>query len=199
MLRKRFSNLSTDIESLWFIFIQVSKSNILFNVLLFLQVDNLCQFLPQDKVQDFSKMNAQALLENTERSIGDPKLLEYHLELKDQRAKFKQLEVEVTNTKRLLESKIQKRDGLQQIVATIKEKKLIKKKIVTLKQKKAWMLYDQMRRKLVEVKKNLFFNELLSDIFLHFSSYFFIINIFEYVCIVKKNQRYGGKTNAINR
>ncbi|KYQ56942.1 Structural maintenance of chromosomes protein 5 [Trachymyrmex zeteki] len=118
-----------------------------------IQVDNLCQFLPQDKVQDFSKMDAQALLENTERSVGDPKLLEYHLKLKNQRANFKKLEVDVTNTKRLLESKTQRRDGLQQTVATIKEKKLIKKKIVTLKQKKAWMLYDQMRRKLVESKK----------------------------------------------
>ncbi|XP_012059137.1 PREDICTED: structural maintenance of chromosomes protein 5 [Atta cephalotes] len=118
-----------------------------------IQVNNLCQFLPQDKVQDFSKMDAQALLENTERSVGDPKLLEYHLKLKDQRVNFKKLEVDITNTKRLLESKTQRRDGLQQTVATIKEKKLIKKKIVTLKQKKAWMLYDQMRRKLVESKK----------------------------------------------
>lgn len=120
-----------------------------------MQVDNLCQFLPQDKVQDFSKMDAQALLENTERSVGDPKLLEYHLQLKDKRTNFKKLEVDVTKTKRLLESKIQRRDGLQQTVATIKERKLIKRKIVTLKQKKAWMLYDQMRRKLVEVNKKL--------------------------------------------
>ena len=116
-----------------------------------MQVSNLCQFLPQDKVQDFSKMDAQALLENTERSVGDPKLLEYHLKLKNQRVDFKKLEVDIINRKRLLESKTQRRDGLQQTVATIKEKKLIKKKIVTLKQKKAWMLYDQMRRKLVEV------------------------------------------------
>lgn len=40
----------------------VSKLNI--------QVDNLCQFLPQDKVADFSKMNPQLLLENTEKCIG---------------------------------------------------------------------------------------------------------------------------------
>lgn len=124
-----------------------------FTAKLNIQVDNLCQFLPQDKVQDFSKMDAQALLENTERSVGDPKLLEYHQKLKELRTSFKKLEVDVTNTKQLLESKIQRRDGLQQIVATIKEKKLIKKKIATLKQKKAWILYDQMRRRLVESKK----------------------------------------------
>ncbi|KMQ84018.1 structural maintenance of chromosomes protein 5-like protein, partial [Lasius niger] len=118
-----------------------------------IQVDNLCQFLPQDKVQDFSKMDAQALLENTERSVGDPKLLEYHQELKKQRVNFKELVVDITNKKRLLESKIQRHDGLQQTVSTIKERKLIKRKIITLKQKKAWMLYEEMRRKLVESKK----------------------------------------------
>ncbi|RLU20141.1 hypothetical protein DMN91_006747 [Ooceraea biroi] len=118
-----------------------------------IQVDNLCQFLPQDKVQDFSKMNAQALLENTERSVGDPKLLEYHQSLKEHRARFKQFEVDIANKKRLLDSNTQKHDGLQQTVSTIKERKLIKKKILTLKQKKAWILYDQMRRKLVESKK----------------------------------------------
>jgi uncharacterized protein (UPF0179 family) len=35
-----------------------------------IQVDNLCQFLPQDKVADFSKMNPQLLLENTEKCVG---------------------------------------------------------------------------------------------------------------------------------
>ncbi|XP_071634268.1 structural maintenance of chromosomes protein 5 [Temnothorax longispinosus] len=124
-----------------------------FTAKLNIQVDNLCQFLPQDKVQDFSKMDAQALLENTERSVGDPKLLEYHLQLKEQRANFKKLEVDVGKTKKLLESKTQRRDGLQQTVATIKEKKMMKNKILTLQQKKAWMLYDHMRRKLVESKK----------------------------------------------
>ncbi|XP_050458298.1 structural maintenance of chromosomes protein 5 [Cataglyphis hispanica] len=118
-----------------------------------IQVDNLCQFLPQDKVQDFSKMDAQALLENTERSVGDPKLLEYHQTLKKIRTDSKELELDVANKKRLLESKVQRRDGLQQTVSTIKERKLIKKKITTLKQKKAWMLYEEMRRKLVESKK----------------------------------------------
>lgn len=122
-----------------------------------LQVDNLCQFLPQDKVQDFSKMNPQALLENTERSVGDPKLLEYHEKLKEYRNNFKKLEVDVANKKRLLVSKTQEYKGMQEIVSTIKERKRIKNKISTLKQKKAWILYDQTRRRLVQVNENLIF------------------------------------------
>lgn len=99
-------------------------------------------------------MDSQALLENTERSVGDPKILDYHQKLKVQRSNFKELEASLIYKKRLLESNTQRRDGLQQTVSTIKEKKLIKKKIIILKQKKAWMLYDQMRRRLLEVCKS---------------------------------------------
>src|SRR6185437_52253 len=34
-------------------------------------VDNLCQFLPQERVVEFVKMNTQQLLENTEKAAGD--------------------------------------------------------------------------------------------------------------------------------
>lgn len=121
--------------------------------MIFFKVDNFCQFLPQDKVQDFSKMDARTLLENTERSVGDPIIFEYHQKLKEYRTTFKQLEVEITSKKRLLESKMQARNGLKEIVSTIKERKRIKKKIEILKQKKAWMIYDQTRRKLMQVCK----------------------------------------------
>lgn len=98
-------------------------------------------------------MNAQTLLENTERSVGDPVLLEYHQTLKEYRTTFKNLEAEIANKKRLLESKIQARDRLKETVSTIKERKMIKKKIETLKQKRSWMLYDRARKKFVEVCK----------------------------------------------
>lgn len=101
-------------------------------------------------------MDAQTLLENTERSVGDPILLENHQKLKNYRDIHKQLEHDIVNKKQLLESKIQTRDRMKETVSTIKERKMIKKKITTLKQKKAWILYDQSRRKLVEVYKDNF-------------------------------------------
>ncbi|XP_076229234.1 structural maintenance of chromosomes 5 isoform X2 [Nomia melanderi] len=116
-----------------------------------IQVDNLCQFLPQDKVQDFSKMNAQELLENTERSVGDPIILERHKKLIQYRIDHKNFESEIASKKKLLESKTQIHDGLKEAVRGIKERKLIKKKIVSLKQKKAWLLYEQRRRELFKM------------------------------------------------
>lgn len=38
-----------------------------------LQVDNLCQLLPQDRVQDFSKMDSMQLLRSTLSAVGGQK------------------------------------------------------------------------------------------------------------------------------
>ena len=46
-----------------------------------IQIDNLCQFLPQDKVSAFSHMNAVQLLKATEQAIGDGELAEIHEQL----------------------------------------------------------------------------------------------------------------------
>ncbi|XP_043597499.1 structural maintenance of chromosomes protein 5 [Bombus pyrosoma] len=117
-----------------------------------IQVDNLCQFLPQDKVQDFSKMNAQELLENTERSVCSPIIVERHKNLIQYRIDHKDLEKQIESKKKSLELKTQIYDSLKESVSSIKEKKLIKEKILHLKQKKAWILYEQKRKELVKLK-----------------------------------------------
>ncbi|XP_053989694.1 LOW QUALITY PROTEIN: structural maintenance of chromosomes protein 5 [Hylaeus volcanicus] len=117
-----------------------------------IQIDNLCQFLPQDKVQEFSKMNSQELLENTERSVGDPIILEHHKQLIQYRSDHKDTEVQIASKQKLLTLKTQIYEGLKETVSSIKERKLIKRKIVTLKQKKAWILYDQKRKELHELQ-----------------------------------------------
>lgn len=35
-----------------------------------IQVGNLCQFLPQEKVADFAKMTSEELLDNTEKAVS---------------------------------------------------------------------------------------------------------------------------------
>uniref|UniRef100_H3HCN8 Structural maintenance of chromosomes protein 5 n=1 Tax=Phytophthora ramorum TaxID=164328 RepID=H3HCN8_PHYRM len=46
-----------------------------------IQIDNLCQFLPQDKVGEFSRMNAVQLLKATENAITDSDLAAKHDEI----------------------------------------------------------------------------------------------------------------------
>ena len=43
-----------------------------------IQTDNLCQFLPQDKVHDFSKMSPKDLLNKTVEAVGDREIVEDH-------------------------------------------------------------------------------------------------------------------------
>ncbi|TNN82879.1 Structural maintenance of chromosomes protein 5 [Liparis tanakae] len=60
-----------------------------------IQVSNLCQFLPQEKVGEFSKMSKIELLEATEKSVGPPKMYEYHCGLKNFRNRERELEVNI--------------------------------------------------------------------------------------------------------
>ncbi|KAI8318262.1 P-loop containing nucleoside triphosphate hydrolase protein [Martensiomyces pterosporus] len=57
---------------------------------LHIQVNNLCQFLPQDRVVEFSKMSPQELLKETQRALGEDKLSELQKELVEKRKQEKQ-------------------------------------------------------------------------------------------------------------
>lgn len=46
-----------------------------------MQVENLCQFLPQDRVPDFAKLTPPELLESTEKAIGNHRIVEQHKRL----------------------------------------------------------------------------------------------------------------------
>ncbi|KAJ2166674.1 Structural maintenance of chromosomes protein 5, partial [Coemansia sp. RSA 2522] len=54
------------------------------------QVDNLCQFLPQDRVVEFSKMSPQELLKETQKAVGREDLLQLQVELAEHRLKERQ-------------------------------------------------------------------------------------------------------------
>ncbi|RKO90906.1 P-loop containing nucleoside triphosphate hydrolase protein, partial [Blyttiomyces helicus] len=46
-----------------------------------IHVDNLCSFLPQDRVAEFAGMNPYDLLKETQRAAGDANLTDWHEEL----------------------------------------------------------------------------------------------------------------------
>lgn len=50
-----------------------------------IQVDNLCQFLPQDRVVEFAGLSPEALLVHTQRAAAPEYMSEWHEELKDMR------------------------------------------------------------------------------------------------------------------
>ncbi|CAI6261297.1 unnamed protein product [Periconia digitata] len=59
-----------------------------------IQIDNLCQFLPQDRVVEFARLDPIALLRETQRAAAPAKMVEWHDQLKQLRTNEKSLEAE---------------------------------------------------------------------------------------------------------
>lgn len=51
-----------------------------------IHIDNLCQFLPQDKVVEFAQLSPIDLLASTQRAVAGPEMTKYHEDLKKLRA-----------------------------------------------------------------------------------------------------------------
>ncbi len=57
-----------------------------------IQIDNLCQFLPQDKVVEFAAMTPVELLKSTQRAVAPQEMIDLHQELKDLRRQQKEVQ-----------------------------------------------------------------------------------------------------------
>ncbi|NWT05556.1 SMC5 protein, partial [Mionectes macconnelli] len=129
-----------------------------------IQVDNLCHFLPQDKVGEFAKLSKTELLEATEKSIGSREMYDFHRELKNFRERERELEVnmhymltlqhlcrEKTNS---LEKMKQRVERYKQDVERYLEHKSHIDLIEMLERKRPWLEYENVRMQYVEVKQS---------------------------------------------
>ena len=64
------------------------------------QLDNLCQFLPQDRVVEFARLSPEQLLMETERAIGNAELYDMHKDLIEKKEAIEGLEREVRQRRR---------------------------------------------------------------------------------------------------
>ncbi|KAI1904927.1 hypothetical protein AGOR_G00010720 [Albula goreensis] len=119
---------------------------------LHIQVGNLCQFLPQEKVGEFAKMSKIELLEATEKSVGPPEMYEFHCELKTFRTKEKELENVCKEKASFLEKVTQRNERNKQDVERYYEKKRHLDMIKMLDSKRPWVEYETARREFEDVK-----------------------------------------------
>ncbi|KAM6183645.1 structural maintenance of chromosomes protein 5 isoform 2-T2 [Erethizon dorsatum] len=117
-----------------------------------IQVGNLCQFLPQDKVGEFAKLSKIELLEATEKSVGPPEMHRYHCELKNFREKEKQLETSCKEKTEYLEKLVQRNERYKQDVERFYERKRHLDLIEMLEAKRPWVEYENVRQEYEEVK-----------------------------------------------
>ena len=108
-----------------------------------IQVDNMCNFLPQDKVVEFTRLDPIQRLKETQKAAGRDDLVEIQATLKsmyDQQEKKKK-EVETLDEKRETLEKLNER--VEADVSRIREKERIEKAMMALNVKVLHMRADE--------------------------------------------------------
>ncbi|OQR73844.1 structural maintenance of chromosomes protein 5-like [Tropilaelaps mercedesae] len=92
-----------------------------------IQVNNLCQFLPQDRVADFAKMTPQELLVGTENAVGSTMLIENHENLKSLQKELLALEKKILVTAEHRDKELQLNQHLESELKQFNDYKAVRK------------------------------------------------------------------------
>lgn len=111
-----------------------------------IQIDNLCQFLPQDRVVEFAGLSTIELLKETQRAAAPPEVLANHENLKKLGKKLKELSEEFEIDQSHLKSLESKQAALQQDVERLRERQEVIKMIELLEKAKPFVSYAVARR-----------------------------------------------------
>lgn len=110
-----------------------------------IQIDNLCQFLPQDKVVEFAAMTPVELLRSTQRAVASQEMIDMHEDLKDLRRKQKDVQAKNATDQEQLDN-LESRQRLQEAdVERMRERELIEKHIEMLEAARPFAAYRTAR------------------------------------------------------
>jgi len=110
-----------------------------------IQIDNLCQFLPQDRVVEFAGLTAIDLLTHTQRAAAPPEILGHHENLKKLGKRQKELLTELEIDRNQLTSMEARQTALQQDVERLRERQEIIKRIELLDKARPFVKYREAR------------------------------------------------------
>ncbi|XP_042483136.1 structural maintenance of chromosomes protein 5 isoform X2 [Macadamia integrifolia] len=108
-----------------------------------IQVNNLTQFLPQDRVCEFAKLTPIQLLEETERAVGDPQLPIQHHSLVDKSRELKRLEVTVKQNGDTLNQLKALNAEQEKDVERVRQREELLAKVESMRKKLPWLKYDK--------------------------------------------------------
>jgi chromosome segregation ATPase len=118
-----------------------------------IQIDNLCQFLPQDKVCEFAALSPVELLNSTQRAAAPPEMLEWHDGLKLLRTKQKGIQMQQTADKEALENLNRRQELLKADVERLKERADIQERVKMLELARTFNRYGRIRSEFLESKQ----------------------------------------------
>lgn len=117
-----------------------------------IQIDNLCQFLPQDKVSEFAALSPVELLIQTQRAAAPEQMLEWHEELKKKRKDQKLVEEQLDRDKEQLGTQEIRQDNLRAEVERLEERNRIQETVDLLKKSIPFVEYREIRTRHKELK-----------------------------------------------
>ena len=110
---------------------------------LHMQLDNLCSFLPQDRVVAFSMLNPQELLLETEKAIGNAEMYEQHEKLKKMKDGILDLERSVDQKTTRLDKLGRDNEKLERDVERLQTREKLLDQAKDMSTKIPWLLYDR--------------------------------------------------------
>ncbi|CAA2952068.1 structural maintenance of chromosomes 5 [Olea europaea subsp. europaea] len=118
-----------------------------------IQVNNLTQFLPQDRVCEFAKLTPVQLLEETEKAVGDPQLPIQHHALIVKSQELKKFERAVESNRGSLDQLKAVNAELEKDVERVRQREELLAKAESMKKKLPWLKYDLKKAKYIEAKE----------------------------------------------
>uniref|UniRef100_A0A0E0BKG1 Structural maintenance of chromosomes protein 5 n=1 Tax=Oryza glumipatula TaxID=40148 RepID=A0A0E0BKG1_9ORYZ len=114
-----------------------------------IQVNNLTQLLPQDRVVEFAKLTPIQLLEETEKAVGFPDLPVQHRQLIDRSKQLKNLEVAVKQKEQTLNNLKALNAELKEDVERVQQRDKLMKKVDLMRKRLQWLKYE-MKKEWIE-------------------------------------------------
>lgn len=118
-----------------------------------IQIDNLCQFLPQDKVVEFAAMTPVELLKSTQRAVASQEMIHMHEELKDLRKKQKSVQEKCDMDQDALSNLESRQRGQEADVERMRERDEIVKRVEFLEAARPLCEYRRMRNVFAAAKE----------------------------------------------
>ncbi|KAI5861094.1 P-loop containing nucleoside triphosphate hydrolase protein [Durotheca rogersii] len=120
---------------------------------LHIQIDNLCQFLPQDRVAEFAGLTPIQLLHETLRAAAPERMIDWHDQLKELHRKHKELKIRLDTCTETLRGHEIRQQGSQADVDRLREREAIQTKIHDLQNARKVAEYNTLRRMVNESKR----------------------------------------------
>ncbi|KAG0258653.1 Structural maintenance of chromosomes protein 5 [Actinomortierella ambigua] len=118
-----------------------------------IQVDNLCQFLPQDRVSEFAQLSPQELLRETQRAVGGDEMVATHEKLIELWNEHKAISLSVKGDNESIEANEKRNAIMEKDVLRLQQHKAALRKIKLLEIWKIYALYGEAKEEYNAIKE----------------------------------------------